>query len=105
MSNEVAVEILGKTYKIKCPIEKTNELKQAAIYVDKEMRNIRDHGSIIGLDRIAIITALNFSYQLLNLEQKENKDIDDMSDRIVNLQSMIEEALIPSQQLELEQEN
>ena len=97
--DNVSVEILGKSYKVKCPIEHVPELRNAAAYVDKEMRQIRDSGKVIGIERIAIITALNVAYQLLNSEHKENKDIDSMSKRIVDMQRRIEEALTQSEQL------
>ncbi len=97
--DNISVEILGKSYKVKCPIERVSELRKAAAYVDKEMRQIRDSGKVIGIERIAIITALNISYQLLNSEQKENKDIDSMSKRIFDMQKRIEQALTQSEQL------
>lgn len=97
--DSISVEVLGKSYKVKCPIDRVTELRQAASYVDKEMRQIRDSGKVIGLERIAIITALNVAYQLLNSEQKENKDIDSMSKRIADIQRRIEEALTQKEQL------
>ncbi len=100
LSNDtVSVEILGKNYKIKCPIERTTELRQAAAYVDKEMRQIRDTGKVIGIESIAIITAINIAYQCLGSEHQENKDIDSMSKCILDMQRRIEQALTQSEQL------
>lgn len=98
-NDNVSVEILGKSYKVKCPVEHVPELRQAAAYVDKEMRHIRDTGKIIGLERIAIITALNVAYKLLNSEQHENKAIDGIASRIADMQKRIEQALTQSEQL------
>ncbi len=97
--DNISVEILGKSYSVKCPIERVSELRNAAAYVDKEMRQIRDSGKVIGIERIAIITALNIAYQLLNSEHQENKDIDSMAKRIVDMQRRIEQALTQSEQL------
>lgn len=98
-NDNISVEVLGKSYKVKCPVEHVNELRQAASYVDKEMRQIRDSGKVIGLERIAIITALNIAYKLLNSEQHENKEIDGMSKRLAEMQRKIEIALTQSEQL------
>lgn len=97
--DNISVEILGKSYKVKCPIERVSELRNAAAYVDKEMRQIRDSGKVIGIERIAIITALNIAYKLLNSEVHENKEIDNMSKRIIDMQRRIEQALTQSEQL------
>lgn len=97
--DNISVEILGKSYKVKCPIERVPELRNAAAYVDKEMRQIRDSGKVIGIERIAIITALNIAYKLLNSEVHENKEIDNMAKRIVDMQRRIEQALTQSEQL------
>lgn len=102
--DNVSVEILGKSYKVKCPIERVPELRNAAVYVDKEMRHIRDSGKVIGIERIAIITALNTAYKLLNSEHQENKDIDGMSKRITDMQRRIEEALTQREQLAFDDE-
>lgn len=98
----LSVEILGKNYKVRCPQDKAQELQNAALYVDKEMRKLRDTGNVIGLDRIAIITALNMAYQLLTTEKKENTDIDVIAVRIRDMQRKIESALTQKEQLRLD---
>jgi cell division protein ZapA len=99
-NHNVSVNILDKAYQIKCPPENVQELQNAAKYVDQEMRKIRDNG-IVGLDRIAIITALNIAYSLLYAEQKENKEIGVMSGRLSDMQARIEELLTQTDQAEL----
>ncbi|HCU04984.1 MAG: hypothetical protein A2X77_03930 [Gammaproteobacteria bacterium GWE2_42_36] len=99
--HNVAVEILGKTYKVRCPQDRVQELQNAATYVDKEMRKLRDSGKVIGIEHIAIIAALNIAYQLLNVEQKEDKDIDVIANRIRDMQRKIEVALTQKEQLTL----
>ncbi|TPE50292.1 cell division protein ZapA [Maribrevibacterium harenarium] len=62
----VAVNILGQSYKINCPKGHEAELKEAAEYLDSQMREIRASGRIIGLEKIAIIAALNITHDLLD---------------------------------------
>ncbi len=99
-NHNVSVSILDKAYQVKCPPENVQELQNAAKYVDQEMRKIRDNG-IVGLDRIAIITALNIAYSLLYAGQKENKEIDVMAGRLSDMQIRIEELLTQADQGEL----
>ncbi|MDX1504161.1 MAG: cell division protein ZapA [Spongiibacter sp.] len=60
----VTVKILDKEYQVACPSEEQVGLMQAAKYLDQQMRSIRASGKIIGLERIAVMAALNISYEL-----------------------------------------
>lgn len=61
----VTVKILDKEYQVACPEEQEAELIISAKYLDKQMRGIRDSGKVIGIERIAVMAALNISYELL----------------------------------------
>jgi len=63
--NTVTVRILDKDYQVACPPEQEAELLVSAKYLDKQMRGIRNSGKVIGLERIAVMAALNISYELL----------------------------------------
>ena len=65
MSKEtVIVKILDKEYQVACPPDEQTGLLEAARYLDQKMRQIRSSGKIIGLERIAVMAALNISYEL-----------------------------------------
>lgn len=87
--HNISVKILDKHYDIRCPSDMVQELQNAADFVDHEMRSIRDSGKVVGMDRIAVITALNIAYKLMTSEQKENKSIEEMSDRIREMQKRL----------------
>ena len=99
--HNVSVQILDKIYQIKCPPDSVQELQDAAVYVDQKMRDVRDGGKVVGTDRVAVVAALNIAYALLNAEQKENKYVEVMSERICDMQKRIEEALVQHEQKEL----
>lgn len=66
MSNEtVFVKILDKEYQVACPREERQALQQSAQLLDERMKAIRNTGAVIGLDRIAVMAALNLSHELL----------------------------------------
>jgi len=55
------------------------------------MRDIRDSGKVIGVERIAIMTALNLSYELLNSKSGE-VNVGDIKRRILMMQDQIDQA-------------
>jgi cell division protein ZapA len=65
-ANTVTVKILDKDYQLACPPEQEKGLIDAARHLDKQMRKVRDSGKVVGLERIAVMVALNSTYDLLN---------------------------------------
>lgn len=64
-ADTVAVSILGKEYQVACAAEQHAELLLSARYLDEQMRAIRATGKVIGLERIAVMAALNIAHELL----------------------------------------
>ncbi len=66
MRNEtVFVKILDKEYQVACPREERQALVESAQLLDERMKAIRGTGAVIGLERIAVMAALNLSHELL----------------------------------------
>ncbi|SMF22760.1 cell division protein ZapA [Alteromonadaceae bacterium Bs31] len=63
-SMNVHVTIMDKDYQIACPPSEREALHRAAEELDDRMRVIRSSGNVIGLERIAVMTALNLCYEL-----------------------------------------
>lgn len=89
----LSVKILDKTYQIKCPPGQMQALQKASFYLDGKMRELRDTGKVVGIDRIAIITGLNLCHELLLQKQQTESDIAEMGKRIKQLQLKIEQTL------------
>lgn len=64
------VKILDKEYQVACPPEERDALMQAARNLDARMRDVRTNGNVIGLERIAVMVALNLSHELLSLQTR-----------------------------------
>ncbi len=98
----VTVEILDKEYQVACPPEQEAELVASAKHLDQQMRDIRAGGKVIGLERVAIMAALNLSHELLAVRGGyDPKRLDDHEDRIKGLNSQLDEALYQLRQLEI----
>ena len=54
------VKILDSNYKIACPADEAEAVKQAAVFLDQKLREIKE-GSDLDEKKAAIITALNLS--------------------------------------------
>jgi len=97
----VSVRILEKEYHITCPIEERSDLLDSAEYLNAKMREVRDGGKVVGLDRIAVIAALNMADELLRYRNRDNDLESDVGGRLRILRERVESTLEKGQQLEL----
>jgi cell division protein ZapA len=72
----------------------------SAKYLDKQMRGIRDSGKVIGLERIAVMAALNISYELLQASDHAEPG-QPAGDSVKRLHNKIDDALHDLRQLEI----
>ena len=87
----VDVNIMGRDFTVSCTDEERPGLLNAVNFLDKKMRDIRDSGKVIGVERIAIMTALNLSYELLN-SKSGDVNVGDIKRRIAMMQEQIDQA-------------
>lgn len=99
--NPVSVRILDKEYQIACPASERDDLLRCAELLNERMREIRDKGKVIGLERVAVMAALNLSHDLLRASSSDDKVDDALGDRLKTMRRQVEAALERSQQLEL----
>lgn len=90
----IAVKLLNKDFQVSCPAGLEDQLQEAAAYLDQKMREIRHTGRVIGLERIAIMAALNLSNELLTYRRQKEDYIQTVTEQIDRLQNKIDEALI-----------
>lgn len=96
----VSVRILEKEYAMVCPYEERSALLDSAEFLNARMREVRDSGKVVGIDRIAVMVALNLANELLKLKDREAKLEGDASGRVRNLRERVEAQLAKGQQLE-----
>lgn len=63
--NPVTVRILDKEYQVACTEDERLALLESAELLNSKMREIRATGKVVGLDRIAVMAALNLSHEVL----------------------------------------
>lgn len=101
----VTVSILDKDYQVACPTEQEPELIVSASYLDKQMRSIRESGRVIGLERIAVMAALNLSHELLQASELVDESTAVIAspdvETVSRLNNKIDDALYSMRQLEI----
>jgi len=91
-SVQVTVKILDREYQIACREDERADLLAAAEMVNDRMRAIRGRGSVIGTDRIAVMTALNMAHELLALQETQ-QTCERVRDRVAALQERVSETV------------
>lgn len=98
---QVSVRILDKEYQVACPAAERTDLLDSAEVLNAKMREIRDSGRVVGLDRIAVMAALNMANDLLRAQARDRLIEGDLSDRLKHISDRVEHVLGNTQQLDL----
>ena len=99
MFAHITIRILEKEYQVSCPAEEKANLLASVELLNKKMREIRDSGKVIGLDRIAIMAALNLANELLKRAGDDRQIKDVFGPRVRAMSARVDEALKPDRRL------
>jgi cell division protein ZapA len=86
------INVMGREFRVACPEGEQKGLLDAVDYLNKKMGEIRDNGKVIGLERIAIMAALNIAHELL-ATKVGGFDIAELKRRMENMESMLDRAM------------
>lgn len=89
----ISVSILDQEFQFACPPGERKALQEAAQHLDERMRAIKGEGRLMALERIAVMTALNLSDELLRLKKQEQYRQQNVDSRIRMLADQLEDAL------------
>jgi cell division protein ZapA len=95
----IEVTVLDRKLRIACKEEEQEDLMKAVRYLDAKMREIRDGGKVIGGERIAILTALNITYELLSTRLGTGFDMGAFKRRMRGMAAVIDEAMSAQEDL------
>ena len=93
-SETTVVTILDKEYRVSCPADQTEALHAAARYLSDKMRDIRSVGKVIGIERIAVMAALNISYELMHTRSAAETEKNETREHLNLLLGKLDSALI-----------
>lgn len=93
VSEPVTVRILEREYRVMCAPSERRTLMDSALFLDQQMRAIRDSGRISSMEKIAVMCALNLSEEILRLRQDSADRRDKIDNRISELSGRLDQAL------------
>ena len=97
----VSVTILDKEYQVACPADEVDALRISARHLDLRMQEIRASGKVFGLDRIAVMAALNMANELIKSRGTGETLETEARERVETMRLRVENALQFGQQLDL----
>ncbi|MBW3567233.1 MAG: cell division protein ZapA [Proteobacteria bacterium] len=96
----VTVRILEKEYQVACPEEERAALLRSADMLNRRMKEIRDSGKVVGLDRMAVMVALNLANELLQLQSSIEEIDGEVSERAREMRQRMDNVLGAVRQFE-----
>ena len=73
-SISLKIRILDKEYQVNCQPEEREALEYSAQLLNEKMEEIRRGSHIIGLERIAVMAALNLAHDLIRSQETAKQD-------------------------------
>jgi cell division protein ZapA len=92
-AKSLQVTIMGRDFRVACPEEEQAGLLEAVDYLNRKMLEIRDAGKVIGLERIAIMAALNIAHELLTTKVGGGFDMGEIKRRMNRIEAVIDQAM------------
>ena len=100
-SKTLTSSVMQKEFQVACPEGEEESLLRAARYLSEQMESIRSSGKVVGMDRIAVMAALNMSHELLTGHTKVQTSQDYARLRIRALNDRLESAIADGKQLKI----
>ncbi len=97
----VTVNILDRPYQVACPHDEREALEASAKHLDNQMRTIRSKGKVIGLERIAVMAALNITHDMLQKSDQVDQGGQKASEHVRRLNTKLDKAINFYRQLEI----
>ena len=87
------INIMGREFRVACPENEQKGLLEAVDYLNHKMHEIRDNGKVVGLERIAIMAALNIAHELLTTKVDGGFDLAEIKGRMNRMETVIDQAM------------
>ena len=100
-TNTVLVQILDKDYQVACPVEEQSALLESARHLDQQMRDIRQSGKVIGMERIAVMAALNITHEMLQQTERAERGDEDINTDLKRLLGKVDDTIGLYRQIEI----
>jgi cell division protein ZapA len=89
----VTVHILDRDYVVACAADERIGLIEAAQRLDADMRQLRNASRSAGLDRIAVLAALNIAHELIQERHRSSQGGNELTRELDALRQKLDTAL------------
>ena len=96
---QIDFKIMGREFRVACPENEERQLMEAVAYVDRKMTEMRDKSKSVGIERIAIMTALAIANDYLHAKVPGEFDVADFKRRMNAMHTSIEAAMAEQEKL------
>ncbi len=93
------ISVMGREFRVACPEHEQKGLLEAVEYLNRKMDEIRDNGKVVGLERIAIMAALNIAHELLSIRVGGGFDIAEVKRRMNHMETILDQAMFDQSKL------
>ena len=87
------ITIMGRIFRVACQEDEQQGLLDAVDYLNRRMEEIRDQGKVVGIERIAIMAALNITHEFLGAKVDGNLDMSSLTRKITRMETLIDRAI------------
>jgi len=94
----IDVSLLGRSYRVACGDDEREALMRAVAYLEGKMNEIKKTGKVAGIERIAVMAALNIAHELLTTKIG-GFDIGEAKRRIASIEEKLDAALAQQEKL------
>ena len=92
------ISIMGREFRVACEPGEEKALQDAVDYLNRKMQEIKEQGKVSGLDRIAVMAALNVSHEFLTT-RLGNFDVSEFKRRMTTIETTLDQALAEQEKL------
>ena len=80
--NAIVVTVMGKEFQLNCPEEEREALLLAVAYLNEKAAIIKEEVKVVGLERVAIVSALSMTHELFISQNEGGFDISEFKRRM-----------------------
>jgi len=92
------ISIMGREFRVACEPGEQKSLQDAVDFLNRKMQEIKEQGKVSGLDRIAVMAALNISHELLTTKVG-SFDVSEFKRRMAGIELTLDQALAEQEKL------
>lgn len=98
-SQGLRINVMGREFRVACPEGEQQGLLEAVEYLNGKMQEIKSGGKVTGLERIAIMAALNIAHEFLSTKIGGGFDIAEIKRRMAGMETVLDQALSDQSEL------